>query len=941
MARPSPAGVPLAFRLPNPPALLIGREAEAAQLGEWLKGGPVAVIRGPAGIGKTALALHVTHGARRRRPETVRWLRLGAGDPGRLLLRALAPPGEADPDDWARLTGDPDGPWTAVLDLAEALGAWVVIDADGSADAPFAALALLAQYARKSRWLLTTRAAPGAALADCTLRLGDLDRAQLDALAAEWAPEREAAHRAAAAEAAAGSPGWLRRALTLSTAQLADPGTRGRLMAAGPLPEGDPAAMGFLVAVAAADEALPAEAAPACPAETIDRLARQGLVEARPGGWGTHPAVRRLVGEAAVEARAAIERAVAERLAGLDRPGAALDAVRLFLAHGEAERAGATLRRTGDAILASGGAPALWAALARHSARPVAVWRLRAAIDGGDRDAPASLGPPEGDDPEVRLAWARVLIHRGELDAAVAAADAVTAPALRDEAAGIAARALMNGGRLAEARARLEAMADPSAAIRILLLVCRAALGEAGAVDDARALLGRLDLLADDPAPRRVGLTLASLLYRAGHLRDTLRIVDALALHRPLTLRAPGVQVMLLAINLAAGRLDAAARQVEALGPLAGGASLLGPFVEVAGVALRLMRGELMGLTAEMHRLVALAGRHGRPELQCFAMSLADDLARDRGEPPGPFDPHDPALAPHAALARLVRARLLIHRGAPPGPLPEAPVHVEVRVIAALTRAAALLAAGEGDRATAPAMQARIEAEREGIVSRAVEALEAVIDAQLIAGRRAAAAESARALVELAARIGSPRFTDAAAWRVAVCAEPPDLAALERLAGCLDRAPTAARRARALLGDDTVSLDVIDRRVIDALRCQPDWPVIEGPRARWQPGWGLDRPRRRAWLPDGRWVELEAKATQWALLEALVDGAGDKESLVQAVWSEASYHPLRHDNRLHATVRLVRRALADPDPPVRVLTTEDGYRLGGPLRVVRGLKPQR
>ena len=69
----------------------------------------------------------------------------------------------------------------------------------------------------------------------------------------------------------------------------------------------------------------------------------------------------------------------------------------------------------------------------------------------------------------------------------------------------------------------------------------------------------------------------------------------------------------------------------------------------------------------------------------------------------------------------------------------------------------------------------------------------------------------------------------------------------------------------------------------------------------------------------------------WRVLATLADAGGraSKEELVLSVWEEHDYHPLRHDNRLQAAVRKLRRAIEDdPSTPRRVVTTE-GYALGG------------
>lgn len=70
---------------------------------------------------------------------------------------------------------------------------------------------------------------------------------------------------------------------------------------------------------------------------------------------------------------------------------------------------------------------------------------------------------------------------------------------------------------------------------------------------------------------------------------------------------------------------------------------------------------------------------------------------------------------------------------------------------------------------------------------------------------------------------------------------------------------------------------------------------------------------------------------------ALVDAGGalDKERLVYSVWDTREYHPLRHDGRMHTAVRKLRAEIEDaPKSPGRFVTTEDGYRLIGPVRFI-------
>src|SRR5689334_9610193 len=54
-----PASLPLTLRAPNPPALFLGREKEREQLRVAFARGPVTLVSGEHGVGKTATVLQV------------------------------------------------------------------------------------------------------------------------------------------------------------------------------------------------------------------------------------------------------------------------------------------------------------------------------------------------------------------------------------------------------------------------------------------------------------------------------------------------------------------------------------------------------------------------------------------------------------------------------------------------------------------------------------------------------------------------------------------------------------------------------------------------------------------------------------------------------------------------------------------------------------------
>ncbi|MCB9543465.1 MAG: hypothetical protein H6703_13590 [Myxococcales bacterium] len=807
--------VPLAVRLPNPPPIFRGRAAEVAALSALLKQGPLAVVQGPSGIGKTSLALAVSHALAQRRLAAARYVRLVGEPAGAAALRALA--GPLDPEERARLLGDPEALWAVVLDLAEAARAWVVIDEDEAADPEgvVAAAELIGRFARRSRWVVTTRAGRSAALEAVTVALGPLDDSALRALAGDFDPRASRARVEQAVAAAAGSPGWLRLALALPADELRDPAARaGRLWAA-LIPAQTAAARVFLRAVALVDGVLPAEVAPALGAAAQGRLRAQGLVELRPGGFAMHPAVRELV-LSATAGEAAHDGALAAALGAGDDPAGQVAALAIRLAHGEVEAARSLLDRVGAGLRREGWAAAVWRLLRARGEPALATWRMRMAADSGDVEVLRGLALPReaAGDLELRLEWARALHLRGELARALGEAEAAAQsgdPGVARRATRLAVRCLLNLGRMPEALARAQAAPGPlDPEDESMIITCRAALGDPGAEDEARALLARLGPRLDAPVAVRAAVALGMVLYRTGRARETAAVFDRLTAAgvTPLALRAPAMRVIRLGILLALGRLDETAALLESAGPLSHGRSLWGFTLPFTTAALRLARGELAGLGAELLRLVALAGSEQRLELWSFALALAEELHLLRAEPAETVDLLDPRLPPTAAQTLRVRMMVQARRGEAVGPAPPS-AHRENQMYDALVAADAALAAGDAVAAAAHATAARVAAEHHGLALGEAQALERIADAAMLAGRWDAAGEVSALLGARAAAMPSARFAGEAAWRAAVMAWPPDLAALERLAAGMESAPTAARRARALLGAEA-PLDRVD-----------------------------------------------------------------------------------------------------------------------------------
>jgi hypothetical protein len=233
-----------------------------------------------------------------------------------------------------------------------------------------------------------------------------------------------------------------------------------------------------------------------------------------------------------------------------------------------------------------------------------------------------------------------------------------------------------------------------------------------------------------------------------------------------------------------------------------------------------------------------------------------------------------------------------------------------------------------------------------------LDGLRALCDAHLLAGDRdelARAAEHRRARGEAA---GSRRFAAEAMWFEAIRGGAPHPAALEPLAALIDVAPVAARRARALLGEDC-ELDLLDRAVLHALGPRPARQSIRRVAARARDrsdrgrardgdereGWGLDTEAQQVWLPGGRTVNLATRGLLYRILLSIAnrDGRATKEEIVIAAWKQRDYHPIRDDKRLQVTVRKLRLLIEDaPSRPARLVTTPDGYGFGAtePFRLL-------
>jgi hypothetical protein len=148
----SRARIPLVHRVPNPPAIFVGREAEIGELVRATQRAAVTVVSGPPGVGKTSLVLAALHGPLAENCGATLYVEAPGVEPlTSAILRPLAElEGVAQEMDWPALASDRDAAIESIVDLAESRGAWIIVDDLRHSDRLEAAIAIraLGRYAR-------------------------------------------------------------------------------------------------------------------------------------------------------------------------------------------------------------------------------------------------------------------------------------------------------------------------------------------------------------------------------------------------------------------------------------------------------------------------------------------------------------------------------------------------------------------------------------------------------------------------------------------------------------------------------------------------------------------------------------------------------------------------------------------------------------------------
>jgi hypothetical protein len=919
------SAVPLAFRVPNAPPTFVGRNDELRAIAAASKRGPVIVLCGAGGLGKTALATAAVKKAFGKSPRAV-MVSARSGEPLAQMLvdvvRALGHPAPREDADLAMLA----------IDLAERERAVVLLD-DLHHVLPEATafLVAVARYAQRAKWIATSRTEPSAPELDGQiLRLEPLADKHLAALAK--LVDRKLTKTAAAeiAKRAEGSP-WRAREIAGRAENVGESG------------------QALLATLSAVERPISKDALAATVDEDVRALVadlvRRGLVEAVAGGFRIHEAARSLVGE-----QAAPDRAINALAAGGDAD--ALEALRLALKTKNAKRAREICEASFDEMLRAGHATALWKLVSSQEGQGWNSYKLRAAMRLADVKITTLLDEPPKDALRDRLLWVRALHVESRPKEALESAEKLFVAAQKEGDADIAfwaaiARAMAAHNSLGPKRG-LELLEDATAvddATRAIATAISAFWqAESGRVDDAVRTLernprkGALESVLGEeilggPLDFFVRYYRMAAFMECGHLgrahteltagRDDLDVDDQL--------RASYVQLDGIAnLSIARGKLDDAERILSRLlrSTPSGGATTYHTIARLLDVERRIAAGAFAEVGRDFDRLFEET-RGPNPLVHAWCYDTRERLRvvnGERDEPPAPSED-----LPFGAVARSLiglRRSLARARWGLGHDVPEA-IDVEGSIVRELVLAAdALVKDKDG---TAHARRAVDLAVTHGWGVRECESRELYACALFLAGDGRGALAEARAIGKLAQSMTSKRFDLESRVLVALFDEPrPDVSVLEEAAASRDVSPVAARRARAILGsgDDAV-LDAIDERVVSRARQDAD---IVRVRVDGRRGWGLDARRGVVWLPDGRRVSFQRHALLAKVLEVLArqNGTASFEDLAIRVWQRKTFHPLNDGTRIRVTLHRL-RALVEEDAhkPERVVLSASSYVLGG------------
>lgn len=968
MDLPRRTSPPLTTRLPNPPPLFVGRQREMEALAAAMLRCPVVVLCGPGGLGKTALALWGIGQLPEFAVERALLIDIRPGQPVedvRLqIIRVLARAQGIERVDWTDILHDEESIGGALIDLAESGGYWIVLD-DLHHIGPTAAaslLLLLARYARRSRWIVTSRTLPSVAeLLPQYIILDGLADEDLRRLGATFAPSITEAELTTAIASSGGSP-WLLQQL------LSAPGEgciEDRLLAG--LSEG---AMDFLRAILPIDKALPLTVLASFThlpiRELLTQLEQRGMIQHGYGGYRIHDVVRRLMGVLSTDGQSPPSPLVAGRPLSAHRdPEAMLEGARLLLSVNVVEDVVIMLDNFGGSLLDNGYAPRLWQMLDLSHDPRLSRWRLRCSVALAQPALLAQLTPPTESDPEELLLWARALLIQGNHEAALALAsrqyEAARAhdPKISVQAGLLAVECLSSRRQYRDAELLLAALkpvdADSIALHDSWSAYCMAAGGH---VEEASRRVQALQQLHQGGAlPARVRdevlVNLAKVMGLIGRPVDAYKVSSAVLTSSLASAKNLSVHFV---VSMDLGHFVEAGALLRRLEPFRGDGSPLRHVEAVHLAYYQFCVGELAGFQETVS--------YWKPELRrlgdtsryqaLLRVEILHKMSLAESPPQGPLGDEGLTGDPRNLWGRLYMLRWRARAGESLPPVSDvvsthSPASGYYHTYFGVIQIDALLAAGHASAALELCHRVIADLRNRGLGAVALDIEQLHCDILLTLGRWPELEQTVEDLSRCAAESGSAKMaTEAQFYGAFQQRKPVDWGRLEVLATRLDTSPIAARRARALLGRDC-ALDAVDRRVLAALReLRGIAPALSlslgrpcngtGPRSRDEPGWGLADEDRQVWLPNGTTISLASSPQLWSILVALFEhrGAASKEQLVRAIWNETEYHPLRHDNRLQVAVRKLRQLIEEEaSRPARLVTIAVGYALAGYVRRAR------
>ncbi len=943
------AAIPLEYRLPNPPAMFHGRKPEMRWMTSMLKRTNMVVVAGLGGQGKTALALEVLH--RNFTDQVPRVICIRPTPSGESLLgqlwRVFARVSSLEIAE-SVLRTDPDFALASLIDIADEGPWWVLVeDLHRLADScDENTLRKIARYARESRWIFTTRLAPGPELNQHLLHLENLKPAALEAIAKTWDPRLSRVAREKAVSASAGSPWRIFQAL--SGGNLDDP----TLLDGVAEPQ-----HALLQALSVLGRAVPVplllDVVPGTDLDDWLALKRRGLVVGSAQGCRLHDLTRE-VAEVTGPSRQRCA-ALCRALLGSSSPELKLEGLKLgrqlgtpmLELLGEPDKP-PERRAIVDELIQCGLGLEFDSILAAERCDALSTVRMRVALNASAYHLFETIAPPAtGSSNSARLLWARGLYVRHRFELALQSAQDLLDEVDSDEVRVLHASCIAALGRLTEAEELLQAFVPDDPDLELERVELLAAV-YAGTGQRQRALA-----LADQLRPQVAGLRGAALAKRCWKLVRVYYLVGQLEQARE-TLEWVTNEIGERGATLYQGRAVLEFRSILALG--------LGRFDEVGDVQRRLASdsrsapsalrdqlrgaqvqldtGALDGLRARLRDMMARAEALAYGDALHSAMDKMIQLDTLVGSPSKsvPAPGLSVQLPVFELQWRLGHLRWRILDGHPwtaeaDALLVETEGHPQQRGTALMTSGIALAMQGEHERANQQASTALHLLRQTGQRVLLAKSLVHACDLAWVSTQLEVHAQLTNELRSVSRSMPSDRFAASLAWHAALASgHPLRPEFVEELTRRGD--PVIARRARALLGD-SARLHAWDRLHTEhLLGLSGTWQRVHS--TAWSadgPVWGVDFHRCVIWDHEGSCHALPEGSAVLGLVRYLVSlgGSASKEQLVCCVWDESEYHPLNHDNRLRLTVRRLRTMLG-PGDPVRAL--EDGYALCGRTRTI-------